>query len=185
FTQSESVAETELIIEQIIGLIKELTGRIETQVLSVERSSISIGQMVENIIKVTEMLEKNNELIKEVYKQTENGKNGARTANEIVQQIAEKSNSLIEASEVIRNIASQTNLLSMNAAIEAAHAGEAGKGFAVVAGEIRKLAEESNIQGKQIGDVIKQSLQIIENIVVAGTGAERTFGRVYDLVKEV
>lgn len=106
-------------------------------------------------------------------------------ANAIVTQIAERSDSLLEASVIIQNIASQTNLLAMNAAIEAAHAGETGKGFAVVADEIRKLAEESNEQGKQIGGALKESIEIIRTMIVAGNGAEQTFDQVYELANQI
>jgi methyl-accepting chemotaxis protein dmcA len=124
-------------------------------------------------------------LIKEMYSMTREGKNGANTANSVVKQIAERSDALLEASLIIQNIASQTNLLAMNAAIEAAHAGETGKGFAVVADEIRKLAEESNAQGKQIGGVLKESIEIIRTLIAAGNGAEQTFDKVYELATRI
>ena len=181
-TQAASVDEAVTTIEEIVRTITQLNSSIETQAASVNRSSSAIEQMAVHISSVTQRLEKNSTIMKDTHEQTINGKSGAHMANEIIAQIAERSGSLLEASVVIQNIASQTNLLAMNAAIEAAHAGEAGKGFAVVADEIRKLAEESNVQGKQIGEVITESLQIIERMTAAGDGAEKTFDKVYQSV---
>jgi len=56
--------------------------------------------------------------------------------------------------ELIDSISAETTLLSLNAAIEAAHAGEAGSGFGVIADEIRKLAETTLDATQQIGSVL-------------------------------
>ena len=53
----------------------------------------------------------------------------------------------------VGDIANKTNLLSLNAAIEAAHAGDAGKGFAIVAKEVRNLAGQTKDAVTEVKDV--------------------------------
>ena len=184
-TQAKSVAQTGKLVQNIISDIRYLDDEVDLQTASISHSSASIEEMAANIVSITTILEKNNDLIKDLYAMTQTGKNGAKTANEVIMQIAEQSDSMLEASNIIQHIASQTNLLAMNAAIEAAHAGEAGKGFAVVADEIRKLAEESNTQGKQIGGVLKASIEIIRTLITAGNETEKTFDSVYGLTTQI
>lgn len=71
-----------------------------------------------------------------------------------IEKVVGSVGTIVEFVTTIRNIADQTNLLALNAAIEAARAGDAGRGFAVVAEEVRKLAEESNIAARHIGELI-------------------------------
>jgi len=91
----------------------------------------------------------------------------------------------MEINSVMSNISSQTNLLSMNAAIEAAHAGDAGKGFAVVADEIRKLAESSSVQSKTISMVLKKIKGSIDKITQSTGNVLTKFGAIDDNVRIV
>ena len=184
-SQAAGVTETSATVEQITGRLTRLFSDIETQSMHIESSVDAVTRIVNDTSEITKTLEESNELIKNVYAQTKVGKDGAKAANEVVAQISEKSTALFEASQIIQNIAGQTNLLAMNAAIEAAHAGESGKGFAVVASEIRKLAEESNAQGKQIGLVIKETSEIIYRLTEMGLKAEQSFVGVYDSVSQI
>ena len=85
-------------------------------------------------------------------------------------------------SNVIQQIASQTNLLSMNAAIEAAHAGESGKGFAVVADEIRILADQSARSAVNTRELVSNTLHEIEE---GSRIANRTADVLYEVVDAI
>ena len=182
--QAASVTETASTVEEIIRTIKQLNGSIEMQVGSVAQSSSSIEQMVANIASISQTLGKTEQIIKNFVSATGDGKATLVTSNTVTQKIAEESGSLMEASNVIQHIASQTNLLAMNAAIEAAHAGEAGKGFAVVADEIRKLSEDSAMQGKTITATLKSLTAEIETLSASSKIVEEKFNVIFELAEQ-
>ena len=183
--QSASVSETNATMEQLLANINKLDGHVEKQSNNVSVASSAIEEMAANIRSVTDTLVKNGANVKNLLEASEVGRAGLNEVVEDIQEIARESEGLLEINAVMENIASQTNLLSMNAAIEAAHAGELGKGFAVVADEIRKLAESSSEQSKTIGGVLKKMRGSVDKITASTSNVLSKFEAIDSGVKIV
>jgi methyl-accepting chemotaxis protein len=158
---------------------------IEDQTDSVNTSSSAIEEMTANIHSVAQTLVENSKHVENLAEASEYGRSALHTVAQEIQEIAKDSEGLLEINSAMNKIASQTNLLSMNAAIEAAHAGEVGKGFAVVADEIRKLAESSGQQSKTTSTMLKKIKASIDNITKSSDEVLARFGAIDTGVKTV
>ena len=183
--QSASVTQTNATMERVTGNIDKLSGHVERQTGAVSQASSAIEEMIANVRSVTETLAKNAERMRELGEASGVGRVGLGEVVADIREIARESESLLEINSVMQNIASQTNLLSMNAAIEAAHAGESGRGFAVVADEIRKLAESSSRQSKTISMVLKRIKGSIDKITKSTDNVMNKFEAIDGGVKTV
>jgi len=183
--QSASVTQTNATIGQVITNINKLNDHVEHQSSNVSQASSAIEEMVANINSVTKALVNNANNVKTLEEASEAGRGVLQEVVADIHEIARESEDLLKINAVIKNIASQTNLLSMNAAIEAAHAGAAGKGFAVVSDEIRKLAESSGEQSKTIGTILKKITESINKITFSTENVLDKFEAIDSSVKTV
>jgi methyl-accepting chemotaxis protein len=183
--QSDNVTEANTTTEQITVNIDKLNSHVENQAVKMSQSSSAIEEMLANIQSVTHTLVQNAGNVQQLTAASEVGRKSLHNVATDIQEIARESEGLLEINALMKNIASQTNLLSMNAAIEAAHAGEAGRGFAVVADEIRKLAESAGEQSKTIGTVLKKIKASIDKITASANNVLSKFEAIDSGVKLV
>ena len=91
------------------------------------------------------------------------GSERMRNLIDAIDKINQTSTQISDIIKTIEDVAFQTNLLALNAAIESARAGEAGKGFSVVADEVRNLSLKTSEATKDIGVLIENSKNAVEN----------------------
>lgn len=118
------------------------------------------------------------DLAQETSGNAEQGVEALRASLEAIGLIQKSSTSIGEIVRVMGEIANQTNLLAFNASIEAARAGEHGVGFSIVAGEVRKLAERSSEAAQQIGKLIEESADRVDQGSEVSKRAEGAFERI-------
>jgi len=157
------VAEGSTAVEEIAASIRSLKDQVKVQNDAIEHTTSAVKDIdasIQNVSSISSERKKDTDVLVEV---TREGKGIMHKTEEVIRSVQGQVSSILELITVINKIASQTNLLSMNAAIEAAHAGDAGRGFAVVAQEIRNLAETTSKNAKNISDNLKILVQDIES----------------------
>ena len=172
--------------------VEQLARNIDSMGESIGRQSRVVGDTDHSVKELLTANEKLEELSQEGKEKADGLVSASRAGNDKleamtrrVSAIRENSDHLVEANAPIASVANQTNLLAMNAAIEAAHAGESDRGVAVVADEIRKLAETSSSQPKNIGDNLQNLLTDIGHVGEESQAVQSSFALISDHMKGV
>jgi len=161
---------------------QDLSARTEDSGLRLQATARSMAAMTASLRQTLHTAESATRLSSEA---AEVADQGGRVVHQMVsdmQDIRSAAQEIRDISSVIDGIAFKTNLLALNAAIEAARAGEQGRGFAVVAAEVRQLAQSSSQAARQIGQLVKASVQRTE---LGSERAQQAGQQIAGLVREV
>ncbi len=174
----DSIGKAEEQVHQISAAIGKMEEDINNQVSAIEETTASAEQINAQSDSIKSTASKHASEVEELSGAVGRSSNVLEELSKLSSELAQRTDQMLDTTNVINSVAAQTNLLSMNAAIEAAHAGEAGKGFSVVAEEIRKLAENSAENSNTIQESLRGAVDLIQQIDKSAETMRETFSAV-------
>ncbi|MFP4330417.1 MAG: methyl-accepting chemotaxis protein [Spirochaetaceae bacterium] len=188
----ENISRLRANLTNALGSVRATTERVvgfhaqvDEQNTVVQESTASVNQMSASLDSVASITAGRKESSERLYDVAQEGIRALEETNRSLETARHEMDALLEINSIVGDIAAQTNLLSMNAAIEAAHAGEAGKGFAVVAEEIRKLATSTAENSQTISQNLKRLMESIRETSGHGARTTEAMNRIAEEVREV
>jgi methyl-accepting chemotaxis protein len=164
---------------------ENLSQRTSEQASALEEIAATIEETTSSMRQNAENADVANKLAAETMQTAQKGGIVVGDAVKAINDINEESKKIEEITTVISEIAFQTNLLALNAAVEAARAGEQGRGFAVVAGEVRNLAQRSGASVKEIGAILRSTIEKVEKGTNLANQSGESLAVIIDSIKKL
>lgn len=170
---NERIAGLRETVDHALSFIRKTADRVsgfheqvDEQNTVVQESTAAVNQMSASLDSVAVITREKKDASERLLTIGEGGLEDLNRTTAAFEIVAQEVDALHEINKIVSDIAARTNLLSMNAAIEAAHAGSNGRGFAVVAEEIGKLATNTAENSRVVSERLKKLMDTVKNTSV-------------------